>query len=40
MNKFMLKTTILAVALILATTAMAFAQQYAPDVDFFSCCQR
>ena len=34
MNKFMLKTTILAVALILATTAMAFAQTAAPENQF------
>ena len=34
MNKFMLKTTILAVALILATTAMTFAQTATPENQF------
>ena len=34
MKNTMFKTTVLTVALILATTALAFAQQYAPEGDF------
>jgi hypothetical protein len=33
-KEFFMKKTVLTVALILATTAMAFAQQYAPEGDF------